>query len=75
MTVHVVTGLETTIKLPCIKDKDTDIATQIKQFEDILRCNGMDRKGRARPYMPMDKLTMFQQCFELNSTRALPSQH
>ena len=54
--VHSIAGLEFKQNLPVIKDTDTDLDRHIREYQSILDCHTIGRKG-VRPY---DMLTVFR---------------
>ena len=55
-SIHSIAGLEFKQSLPVIKDTDTDLDRHIREYQSILDCHTIGKKG-VRPY---DMLTVFR---------------
>ena len=63
--VHAISGLEVKQSLPVIKDTDPDLEKHIREFQSIMDCQAVGRKG-VRPY---DVLLVFRKTLAPGSTR------
>jgi hypothetical protein len=64
-SIHSIAGLEFKQNLPVIKDTDTDLDRHIREYQSILDCHTIGKKG-VRPY---DMLTVFRKTLAPGGTR------